>query len=243
LIFGPAHGSVAGMTASPSAPAVWLHGAGLSSQTWDGKAQGLCLDLPGHNGRPRVATPTIAGYAAALAPALPARFALVGHSLGGMIALHLAATMPDRVTRLVFAESAYTMQARWIDRKGAKFASWLTAKLGPRGTAKLAAMGEKGAAKQAYLTEMSVMDPGGLNDAMQAAHGFDGRDLVDRVRCPTLIVTGRGNPRTHPQSLDLARRLPHATHRMLEGGHMLHKDAPGPFYDLIHAFLAPEPAP
>lgn len=226
------------MPEAAEVPTIWLHGAGLSSATWDGKAEGLCLDLPGHGGRPRVAAPSVAGFAEALAPDLPARFALVGHSLGGMIGLHLAATMPDRVTRLVFAESAYTMQARWIDRKGTKFASWLTAKLGPRGTAKLAAMGEKGAAKKAYLTEMTAMDPGGLNDAMTAAHGFDGRDLIARVHCPVLILTGRNNPRTLPQSLDLTRRLPQASHRVLEAGHMLHKDAPAAFYGAVNSFLA-----
>lgn len=217
---------------------VWLHGAGLSSRTWDGQAEGICLDLPGHGARPRATDHSVAGFAAALAPDLPARFALVGHSLGGMIGLHLAASYPERVTRLVFAESAYSMQARWIDRKGTKFASWLTAKLGPRGTAKLAAMGEKGAAKKAYLTEMATMNPDGLNDAMTAAHGFDGRDLIARVHCPVLILTGRNNPRTHPQSLDLTRRLPQATHRMLEAGHMLHKDAPAAFYGAVNSFLA-----
>ncbi|MEM1078621.1 MAG: alpha/beta hydrolase [Pseudomonadota bacterium] len=222
----------------PHPSVVWIHGAGLSAQTWDGKAEGLCLNLPGHAGMPRAGVASVAGFAEALLPQLPPRFALVGHSLGGMIGLHLTATQPERITRLVFAESAYTMQARWIDRKGTKFASWLTAKLGPRGTAKLAAMGEKGAAKKAYLTELARMDPAGLNDAMAAAHGFDGRDLIDRIRCPVLILTGRRNPRTHPQSLDLARRLPEAKHRMLEGGHMLHKDVPGAFYGAVQTFLA-----
>ncbi|WP_424971033.1 alpha/beta fold hydrolase [Dinoroseobacter sp. S76] len=231
------------MSASMSDPqtqTVWLHGAGLSAQTWEGKAEGLCLDLPGHAGTPRVREATVAGFAEALLPHLSPRCALVGHSLGGMIGLHLAATQPERITRFVFAESAFTMQSRWIDRKGAKFASWLTAKLGPRGTAKLAAMGEKGAAKKAYLTEVARMDPAGLNDAMAAAHSFDGRDLIDRIHCPVLILTGRRNPRTHKQALDLARRLPGAKHRMLEGGHMLHKDVPGAFYGAVQAFLAEE---
>lgn len=221
----------------PQSPTVWIHGAGLSSQTWEGRAEGLCLNLPGHAGQQRARQASVAGFAEMLLPQLPPRCALVGHSLGGMIGLHLAATQPERITRLVFAESAFSMQSRWIDRKGAGFASWLTAKLGPRGTAKLAAMGEKGAAKKAYLTEVARMDPEGLNDAMTAAHGFDGRDLVARIRCPVLILTGRNNPRTHKQAMDLARRLPEARHRMLEAGHMLHKDAPTVFYGAVQAFL------
>ncbi|MEM6711677.1 MAG: hypothetical protein AAF590_05280 [Pseudomonadota bacterium] len=76
---------------------VWLHGAGLSSKTFaafcadDPKA--VCLDLPGHNGAPRAAQPTVLAFAKALLPSLPKtpdRSALIGRLLG-MVAMELAA--------------------------------------------------------------------------------------------------------------------------------------------------------
>lgn len=216
---------------------VWLHGAGLSAGTWGGRADGLCLNLPGHGGRPRVAPATVERFAEALAPELPARAVVIGHSLGGMVAMALAAGHPDRVAGLVVAESAYTMQARWIDRKGAGLAVWMTRKLGPWGVARLAAAGQTGATRRMLMRETAAMLPEALTDAMAAAHGFDGRTLLAALTMPVLIVVGRRNPRTHPQARSLQRALPDARLAVLDAGHMLHADAPDAFHAAVDRFV------
>ncbi|MCR9085978.1 MAG: alpha/beta hydrolase [Rhodobacteraceae bacterium] len=229
-------------SAAGSGEAVWLHGAGLSAETWAGRAGGRCLNLPGHGGMPRAAEPTAAGFADRLMPLLPeGRFALVGHSLGAMVALEIAARRAEDIRALVLAETAYTMQARWIDRKGAGLAVGLTRWLGPKGVARLAGMGQSRAVRRALKTQTATMAPEALTDAMAAAHSFDGRGLLDRLTMPVLILTGRRNPRTLPQARDLSKRLPDARLMVLEGGHMLHADAPDAFYGTIGTFLKAHP--
>ena len=228
--------------ATGSGETVWLHGAGLSAETWAGRAEGRCLNLPGHGGTPRAGEATVAGFADRLMPLLPAeRFALVGHSLGAMVALEIAARRPEHIRALVLAETAYTMQARGIDRQGAWRAVRLPRWLGPRGVARRTGMGQSRAVRRGLKTETAAMAPEALTDAMAAAHRFDGRALLERLTMPALILTGRRNPRTLPQARALSKRLPDARLMLLEGGHFLHIDTPRAFYGTIDAFLKSHP--
>jgi pimeloyl-ACP methyl ester carboxylesterase len=74
-----------------------LHGLGATADVWGGVAAALgdrawaAPDLPGHGGSPTQAEYTFAGLADAVAPLLdPAGTVVVGHSFGGVVALHLA---------------------------------------------------------------------------------------------------------------------------------------------------------
>lgn len=97
------------------APAiVFLHGTRLTRSAWAAQLDGLggefraiALDLPGHGSR--AAEPfTLAGAAAVVAAAIAehaagGRAIVVGLSLGGYVAMELAATDPNRVRGLVLA--------------------------------------------------------------------------------------------------------------------------------------------
>lgn len=110
----PADPADAGDPADPVT--ILLHGAAGSWTTWTpylraaaeaGRpvAAPVLVDLPGWGGSP-APTPALDVDAAArvvlaVADAVGAeRFELVGHSLGALVALHVAATSPGRVTRL-----------------------------------------------------------------------------------------------------------------------------------------------
>jgi len=81
---------------------VLLHGLGATGDVWNGwrsllaqhwPGRWIAPDLPGHGGSPPLAEYTFDSFAAAVAGAVPpgADIIVLGHSLGGVIALTLAA--------------------------------------------------------------------------------------------------------------------------------------------------------
>lgn len=114
---------IAALVAGPGgAPKiVFVHGLGGSQSTWQmvlgelaERYRVVAIDLPGHGQSDKSAPDTVdysvSGLAAAVAEALrglkltPA--IVVGHSLGGAVAMELALARPDAVTGLVLVDSA-----------------------------------------------------------------------------------------------------------------------------------------
>jgi pimeloyl-ACP methyl ester carboxylesterase len=86
-----------------------LHGLGATGGVWRGLSEAyggpsLAPDLPGHGTAGWTTTYSFAAHAAAVLPLLD-RFdgpvPVVGHSMGGVVALELARLAPDRVERVV----------------------------------------------------------------------------------------------------------------------------------------------
>ncbi|RYP83423.1 alpha/beta hydrolase [Nocardioides guangzhouensis] len=98
---------------------VMLHGLGATAEVWRGveallpdawEGGWLAVDLAGHGRSPALPTYSFAGHAAAVADLLPdgRDVVLLGHSMGGMVALDLAAGRPD-VRRVV----AFSVKTWW----------------------------------------------------------------------------------------------------------------------------------
>ena len=78
---------------------VLLHGLGANREVWRGVLDlaptAVALDLPGHGSAARLSSYTFEAYAEALLPQLPdGPLDLLGHSMGGMIALAIATRRP-----------------------------------------------------------------------------------------------------------------------------------------------------
>jgi pimeloyl-ACP methyl ester carboxylesterase len=78
-----------------------LHGLGATGGVWRAY-DGVAPDLPGHGAALWEASYTFEGLAEAVRPLLgPDPVTIVGHSMGGVVALALAAMAPDRVRQVV----------------------------------------------------------------------------------------------------------------------------------------------
>ncbi len=91
------------------APAVvFLHGFTNTGRSWDpvlaalrGRYAALAPDIRGHGSASERRPVTLQAVIADVAGLVDDRFTLVGYSMGGRIALHVALALPDRVERLV----------------------------------------------------------------------------------------------------------------------------------------------
>jgi pimeloyl-ACP methyl ester carboxylesterase len=92
---------------------VLLHGLGANREVWRGVLDlvpdALAPDLPGHGSAPRLTSYTFEAYAEALLADLPdGPLDLLGHSMGGMVALAIAARRSD-IRRVV----GFGVKVRW----------------------------------------------------------------------------------------------------------------------------------
>ena len=118
----PAYAYTGGKAFDPALPVVVLiHGAQQDHSCWHLQARSLAYhgravlapDLPGHGrsaGPPLPSVEAISAWVLALMDAVGVdRAALVGHSMGSLVALETAGSHPGRVTRLVLVSTAVPM--------------------------------------------------------------------------------------------------------------------------------------
>jgi pimeloyl-ACP methyl ester carboxylesterase len=96
-------------------PLVLLHGLLDEAAGWDELARStirpvIAIDLPGFGASDQPSQPLLSAYATDVVAAIRElgvlRFTLVGHSLGGGVAAHVAEMLPDRVSSLVLLAPA-----------------------------------------------------------------------------------------------------------------------------------------
>ena len=177
------------------------------------------FDYAGHGGTSDSGAPaSIAGIASALLAALDAagiqRFAFVGLSLGGLVALRLAAAEPERVERLVIANSRWTQtdatRAPWAERiaavrehgmraiADATLERWFTAEFRARAPQAVADV-------RAMILRTSA---DGYAAAARAVRDSDARPWLAQIRCPALVVSGDRDAAAPPEHLqELAQAL------------------------------------
>lgn len=205
----------------------------------------LLQDLRGHGRSSRPATgydvPTMAGDALALLDRLvPDRpVALVGHSYGALVALHLALHHPDRVASLALVEAPLSpgdtrALTAWLQVPAEELAQAL-----PDALQQDLARGGRRARRlleglHALATETSVLaDVAAQSEVDDAA--------LAGIACPVLAVYGQDSA-CRPQAERLRRVLPGARVEVIPGGHYLPLDAPEALTALLVEHLAAAPA-
>ena len=223
---------LAAIVAGAGPEIVLIHGVGLRAEAFLAQITALsaqfrvtALDMPGHGGSPALAEPhSLAAYAEALAPALPAGCMVAGHSMGAMLALELAARYPDKVRGVAALNAIYRRSApaaAAVQRRAADLAPpfdhepTLTRWFGAQNSAERAAC----------AGWLAAADPGGYAAAYRVFAHADGpsdqslRDLA----CPALFMTGAEEPNSTPgMSQAMAARAPRGRAKVIAGAaHMM----------------------
>ena len=185
---------------------VFLHGWGLSGEIWSqtlAQLPGAARDLPGYGATPVVGPYSAESLADALAQEISAPANLVGWSMGGMVALALAARHPDKVARLVLVGSspAFAARADWPHGMApevlGEFARALAEDYRTTLLRFLSLQARGGDAARAVIGQLRARmqaqaepDPEVLAAGLELLRTVDLRDQVGRVRCPSLVVHG-----------------------------------------------------
>ena len=210
-----------------SPPLLFLHGWGLSGEVWrDAAARlaGVAVDLPGYGATPAVTPYRAETLADALAERIDGAVDLVGWSMGGMVALALAARHPDKVARLVLvgATPTFVATADWPHGMApevlAEFARSLATDYRATLSRFLSLQARGGdAAREVigrlreHLRAQTEPSPTTLAAGLELLRAVDLRDRVGRVTCPTLLVHGAHDTLCPAAAaVWLAERLPRA---------------------------------
>lgn len=218
-----------------TAPLVLLHAIGLDRGQWPGLAGDqpgvLALDLPGHGDCPAGPVITLAGVADTVAAAMPPGSDVVGLSLGGMVAQHLALRHPGQVRSLVLVctrpyadpaemnrRAAATEQAGMPGVLDGTLRRWFTADA-------LASPDHPGVryASRRLLAD----DPAVIAAYWRAMAGHDLRADLRRMAQPVTIVVGRQDVTSSAESAaEFHRLIPGSQLVTCEGPHLLALERP-----------------
>lgn len=244
--------------ANGGTPLLVLHGLFGSARNWQTLARRFAesrrvyaLDLRNHGGAPWADGMSYPEMADDVLRFLDdrgfARAAVVGHSMGGKVAMTLAQTHPDRVERLVVADIApvaYThTHAPYVAAMKAADLDGCTRR--PQVEAQLAdAVPE--APLRSFLMQNLVLENGkflwrinldAIGAGMAGLIGYP--ELGDtRYDGPSLFIGGTKSDYILPEHhAAIRRRFPKAEIAMIEGaGHWLHAERPDEFAALVERF-------
>ena len=247
-------------------PVILVHGLNGAATNWTELApllgrrrRVLVPDLPGHGrSEPLPGLHDLGALAAAVGAIaerermLPAP--VVGHSMGGAVALRIAADRPADVDALVLIESAgITSTTRRAEialalagvftpaRKASRFRHAIAR----RRRLRQAVLGYWGAVDARGLTPAAVLgflEGAALSTDYASAAGAlvraDPRLELDRVRCPALVVWG-ARDRVVPlaDGFEFARRLRAPIRTIPAAGHLLIGERPRECAEVVEEFL------
>jgi len=257
------NGPVSGFEVGNGPPVVLIAGLGSTSRIWGNlpivmgrQFRVISFDNRGVGGSTDGGRFSLQGAADDLEAVLDARdlprAALLGASMGGVIALAAALKIPDRISRLVIASSAArlsihgrrlleTLQDLLLyappDRAGAAL---MTLAFSPTFHERFARFVED--ADRLYGPEESDL-PGILFQLDHLLQGWDLRNDLPSIDVPVLVLCGDRDPVVAPEdTAELAGLIPHAELVRVPGAaHSVLAEGGEPVLEHLATFLAEEP--
>nr|BAL56048.1 hypothetical conserved protein [uncultured prokaryote] len=243
---------------------VLIHGWASSWRLWQGTmdvlAEAGCrawaLDLPGFGAsdKPADGWYSIENFAALVSAFCQAlgleRASIVGHSMGGTIALLLGLEQPHMVERLVAVSPVVSgrlnfpvrmFASRWLGRwlYGLSARSWPLAAAGAQLLYNRSWSLRPRAHHRRAWEDLSRASPHAALGSLRALAHFDLSPRLQAITAPTLILAGAGDLNVPPSQARLAAaRIPGARLVILPGArHLPMNDQPERFYRELRQFL------
>lgn len=207
---------------------------------------GIATDEASWQGMPvdRIVVPrgaSIDAMAAAILAELPERFALAGHSMGGYVALAIAARAPERLAALALLSTACTADSgeakagrqTAIEQARADFPA-----LADRLARAMLSRGSRAGAALLADTHAMILRCGAERFAEQqaaTATRIDRCELLPHIAVPALVLAGSQDAIVAPdRSREMAKAIPDAVLAMIpDCGHVPQREAP----DVTRAML------
>lgn len=248
------------------APTVLVHGLCGAASNWVDLAPRLARsrrllvpDLPGHGGSsPMPSAPALNPYADRLRGLAEHEgmrgYAVVGHSLGAVVALRMALRDPAAVSAVVLVSPAgIVSSARWAElvltyatlaSPGwalAPFRTWIARSALMRTLTFWPWAVSDPASLSPAAVEGLLEGPALHTDTLSAARALvrdDPRADLGAVRCPCLVVAGARDPQVpYADCVEYSRRLGARLRTIPDCGHLAIAERPDACADAIESFL------
>jgi len=243
----------------PAKPTVaFVHGAGLD-HSWFGLQSRyfgyhgrnvLALDFPGHGRSEGPPLSTIGAMADWLSKVLTKtgteRAAVVGHSMGSLVALEFAARYPEQCERIALIAVGYPMKVAEPFLEAARKDDYAAFDMqtiwGHSPQVALGANPNPGMWMYGdSLARLERLAPGVLYNDLKACNDYgSGAESAAKVRCPVLFILGRRDVMTPPRAVKtLQEKIPGArTVEVAPSGHSLMAEAPDATLDALIEFIS-----
>lgn len=237
-------------------PLVLLHGLGADIQDWTAQMpvfaqhfRVLAFDLPGFGQSPRgTRALNVPRYAQDIRAALDAlgipRCILIGHSMGGAVALQTALEQPQAYPRLVIANSVPTFRPRtFSQRMEILYRRVVMRLLGPARLSRISAARMYPGEALAALRERSIARGSRNNmshylEALGALTRWSVLERLHELPMPVQVIAAGQDYFSRADMLQFAHALPHGRlHTVRDARHGLPQERPEEFNRIVLKFL------
>lgn len=236
-------------------PLLLSHSLGVTLETWAPQVAALAdrfrvvrYDARGHGGSDAPEGAYEIGQLARDALAVLdaegiAQTHLLGLSMGGMVGMWIATHAPQRIGRLVLANTTPHIPLR--DMWNSRIETALREGMAPIAAPTLGRwLGDAIKAREPHVVEQIIagmrgMSPVGYAGCCAALREADQRETIARITAPTLVITGSADLATTPALADsMAATIPGARAEIIpDAGHLSNVEQPEAFNRVVRSFL------